>query len=163
MSCTPHPASRHPVSPQSRHLRLAQRMLAAAMLLSTAACGTLEGLSFHTPFHVPFTKPKQPDLTPARASADNLIRLDAAIRSGCDQVDNIERPAPGSAEAGSATTPQRWIARTCTGDISYDVVTVQGDDGPTVKVTPVPGPTNRPMNSHFIPAMPDTPPPIEGK
>ena len=154
MSCLPHPASR-----QSRGLRIAQRMLAAAMLLSTAACGTLEGLSFH----VPFTKPKQPDLTPARASADNLIRLDAAMRSGCDQVDNIERPAPGSADAGSATAPQRWIARTCTGDISYDVVTVQGDDGPTVKVTPVPGPINRPMNSHFIPAMPDTPPPIDGK
>jgi hypothetical protein len=133
----------------ARHVRTAGRIASVALLLSCAACSQFSMPSFH----IPFMKPKAPDLTPARASAENLIRLDAATRSGCERVDNIERPGPVPDPRSQA--PQRWIARTCTGDISYDVITVPGKDGPTLKVTPVPGPLNRPINPNFRPAMPE--------
>jgi hypothetical protein len=118
-----------------------------------AALGALLACSACSQFHIPFMQEKAPDLTPARASAENLIRLDAAMRSGCDRVDNIERPAADTDPRNPA--PQRWVARTCTGDISYDVTTVPGHGGATVKVTPVPGPLNKPMNSNFKPAEPE--------
>lgn len=132
----------------TRHVRTLGRLASIALVLSCTACS-----QFHMPFHIPFTTPKAPDLTPARTSAENLIRLDAATRSGCERVDNIERPGPVVDPRSQA--PQRWIARTCTGDISYDVVTVPGKDGPTLQVTPVAGPLNRPMNPNFRPAMPE--------
>lgn len=122
----------------------AARLGAAALLLSCAACG---GLS------LPFLHGKAPDLTPARASAENLIRLDAATRSGCERVDNIQHPRDTADPRDPAA--QRWVARTCNGDISYDVVTVPGPKGPTLRVTPVPGPIIRPINPNFRPAMPD--------
>lgn len=126
------------------------RLGGAALLLSCAACGS---------FHIPFMREKAPDLTPARASAENMIRLDAATRSGCERVDNIQHPEAAANPRNPA--PQRWIARTCTGDISYDVVTVPGSRGPTLKVTPVPGPMNRPINPNFRPAMPEDEPPAK--
>jgi hypothetical protein len=121
-------------------------MLASgAMLL--AACSSI---------HDPFTKstPPPPDLSPSRASADNMVRLDAAMRSGCAEVSNIEKPQEAPNSTAAANAPQRWIAHTCTGDISYDVVTVPGPDGPVLKVLPVAGPLNNPMNPHFVPVVP---------
>ena len=62
-----------------------------------------------------------------------------------------------AATAGSATStaPQRWIAHTCKGELSYDVVTEQTSQGPIVKVLAVPGPLNTPMNPNTIPAQHD--------
>ncbi len=132
---------------------LPQRLAAVGLMLTLSACSSFQMPSWHMPqMHLPFTHPKQPDLTPSHASAENMVRLDAAMRSGCDQVDNIERPDNANPRDQA---PQRWIARTCTGDISYDVVTQPGPNGPVVKVTPVPGPMNRPMNPNFHPAMPE--------
>ena len=104
-------------------------------------------------FSIPFTHSAQPDTGPARASADNMVRLDAAMRSGCESVQNIEKPSDAQASPNGDGT-QRWVARTCTGDIAYDVVTTAGPDGPIVKVLPVAGPLNNPMNPNFKPAMP---------
>jgi hypothetical protein len=118
------------------------------MLGALLAGATLLGGCGHIP--MPFGQRQPPDLTPARASADNMVRLDAAMRSGCERVDNIEKPA--SPPAARSMDPQRWIAHTCTGDLSYDVVTTQGKDGPVVRVVPVKGPVNNPMNPNFKPA-----------
>ena len=100
--------------------------------------------------YIPFISPRAPDLTPAHDSAENLVRLDATMRSGCASVTNIERPTA----ARNSTAPQRWIAHTCNGDIFYDVVTVKSSDGPIVKVLPVPSPLNTPANPNAQPATP---------
>jgi hypothetical protein len=119
--------------------------MASIMLLATTltACGSVS---------VPFLGHREPDMTPAHDSADNMVRLDAAIRSGCESVRNIEKP---SVSAATANQPQRWIAHTCTGDIQYDVVMVPSDHGPILKVLPVAVMVNKPMNPHFIPARPE--------
>lgn len=103
---------------------------------------------------IPFThrEPAAPDLAPASRSADNMVRLDASMRSGCDSVQNIEKPSDAAPAPGQ---PQRWIAHTCTGDISYDIVATQTDDGPVVQVLPVKGPLNKPINPSFKPALPE--------
>ncbi|WP_320534587.1 hypothetical protein [Robbsia andropogonis] len=119
--------------------------LAVVGITGLSGCGTLEKIPRPS-----FLHKASPDLSNGRASAENMVRLDAAIRSGCDVVDNIERPPPK--QDPRDPSPQRWVARTCHGDISYDVTTVPGANGPSIKVTPVPGPIDRPMNKHFIPA-----------
>ncbi|WP_323072177.1 hypothetical protein IHE33_05640 [Mycetohabitans endofungorum] len=103
---------------------------------------------------IPFVhrKPAAPDLAPASRSADNMVRLDASMRSGCDNVQNIEKPSDVAPAPGK---PQRWIAHTCTGDISYDIVATQTDRGLVVKVLPVKGPLNKPINPNFKPALPE--------
>jgi len=119
---------------------MASLMLLAATL---TACGSVS---------VPFVGHKEPDMTPAHNSADNMVRLDAAMRSGCESVRNIEKPA---VSASTANQPQRWIAHTCTGDIQYDVVMVPSNHGPILKVLPVAEMVNKPINPHFIPARPE--------
>jgi hypothetical protein len=120
--------------------------IGAAISMSTvlAACSS---------WSIPFVhhKPDAPNLAPASSSADNMVRLDAAMRSGCDSVQNIEKPSDVAPTPGRA---QRWVARTCTGDISYDVVAVPSADGTIMKVLPVRGPLNKPINPNFKPAMP---------
>jgi len=118
---------------------------AALVLVTVSGCS-----SFKMPY-IPFIHPAPPDLTPARNSADNMVRLDAALRTGCDSVLYIDKPAP-SADTASSTAPQRWIAHTCQGELSYDVLTEQTAHGPVVKVVPVAAPINKPMNPHTIPA-----------
>lgn len=122
--------------------RIAAVVSASALL---AACSS---------WSIPFvhSKPQTPDLSPASHSADNMVRLDASMRSGCDSVQNIEKP---SGPAPTPGQPQRWVAHTCTGDISYDVVAMQSPSGPIVKVLPVKGPLNKPMNPNFKPALPE--------
>lgn len=118
---------------------------AALLALGLAGCSNL------TMPYIPLIHPAPPDLTPAHDSAENLIRLDAELRTGCDNVEYIDKP---KADARSAAT-QRWIAHTCSGELPYDVSTEQTDHGPVVKVTPVAAPPiARPMNPHTIPAMP---------
>lgn len=131
--------------PGSHSLRIAVYAAAAVLV---AGCSQ---------FSIPFLHRAPPDLEPSRASAENMIRLDAASRSGCAEVRNIEKPAAAEAapNGNNGTGTQRWVAHTCTGDISYDVVTTLGPDGPMVKVLPVAGQLNNPMNPHFKPAMPD--------
>jgi len=139
----------HSTTPQRRGRRL--RSVAVLTLVGVVGIvGGLSGCSSIEQMPIPFIKKRGPDLTNGRASAENMVRLDAAMRSGCDVVDNIERPPPKQDPRDPA--PQRWVARTCHGDIVYDVTTVPGKDGPSIKVTPVPGPIDRPMNTHFVPA-----------
>lgn len=136
----------HSIAPQQR----VRRLRAVVALTVVGIVGGLSGCSSIEQMPIPFIKKRGPDLTNGRASAENMVRLDAAMRSGCDVVDNIERPPPKQDPRDPA--PQRWVARTCHGDIVYDVTTVPGKDGPSIKVTPVPGPIDRPMNTHFVPA-----------
>ena len=123
--------------------------LSCALLtaISLSACS-----SFTMPY-VPLIHPAPPDLTPARDSADNMVRLDAALRTGCDTVLYIDKPAP-TAGSASSTAPQRWIAHTCQGELSYDVLTENTPQGPVVKVVPVARPINKAMNPNTIPALP---------
>jgi hypothetical protein len=127
--------------------RTLRRAVGAAAAVLVAGCSQ---------FSIPFLHRAPPDLQPSRASAENMISLDAASRSGCAEVRNIEKPAADTAApAGDGSGTQRWVAHTCTGDISYDVVTTLGPDGPVVRVLPVAGKLNNPMNPNFKPAMPD--------
>jgi hypothetical protein len=120
--------------------------IAAAVSASALLCAC-------SSWSIPFVhkKPETPNLAPASNSADNMVRLDASMRSGCESVQNIEKPSDAAPQPGK---PQRWIAHTCTGDISYDVVAVPSTNGPIVKVLPVKGPLNKPINPNFKPAMP---------
>jgi hypothetical protein len=127
-----------------------RRLQSALTLICVGVLGGLSGCSTIEQIPIPFVTKRGPDLTNGRASAENMVRLDAQLRSGCDVVDNITRPSAKADPRNPA--PQQWVARTCHGDITYDVTTVPGKDGPTIKVTPVPGPIDRPMNTHFIPA-----------
>jgi hypothetical protein len=104
--------------------------------------------------YIPLVHPAPPDLTPARDSADNMVRLDASLRSGCPQVLNIDRPA-ATPETARSDQPQRWVAHTCRGDLAYNVVTEKTAQGPVVKVLPLNALTNLPMNPNTIPAKPD--------
>lgn len=117
-------------------------------------CVSLLGACSSMPFHIPFVS-RAPDLTPARSSAENIIRVDAQMRSGCEVVDNIERPP--SAQSARDPSTQRWVARTCNGDIAYDVITVPGGKGktPTVKVVPAGDGLTRTANPNTRPALPD--------
>ena len=137
-------AAAPPLRPRTRRLQAALTLTLVGVLAGVAGCSTIEQMP------IPFIKKRGPDLTNGRASAENMVRLDAQIRSGCDIVDNIERPSAKTDPRDPA--PQQWVARTCHGDITYNVTTLPGKDGPTIKVTPVPGPIDRPMNTHFIPA-----------
>lgn len=130
-------AARH-----ARHLALAG---AALLVLTTSGCS-----SFTMPY-IPFIHPAPPDLTPARDSAENMVRLDAGLRTGCDNVEYIDKP-PASVGSATSTAPQRWVAHTCQGELSYDVLTVQTPQGPVVKVLPVAGPLHQQMNPNTIPA-----------
>lgn len=88
-------------------------------------------------------------MTRSNQSARNLIRLDAATRSGCESVTNIDEPADLKAAQG------RWVAHTCNGDLIYDVSTVKSaNSDAVVKVVPVGGQVDRPMNRNARPAMP---------
>ncbi|HTJ93405.1 MAG TPA: hypothetical protein VL424_09895 [Pararobbsia sp.] len=91
------------------------------------------------------------DLSPARSTADNMVRLDAQLRSGCASVTNIDRPDGEP----SADAPQTWTAHTCRGDLVYNVTSTPGPSGPVVEVTAAGGAVDRPANPHFTPAMPD--------
>jgi hypothetical protein len=104
--------------------------------------------------HVPYLNPSPPDMTPARDSADNMVRIDASLRSGCPSVLNIEKP-PATPNSAGSDKPQRWIAHTCNGNLFYDIVTEKSPRGPVLKVLPVNAPLNQPMNPHTIPAQPD--------
>ncbi|WP_170845273.1 hypothetical protein [Chitinasiproducens palmae] len=98
--------------------------------------------------------PRSPDLRPARSAAENMVEIDAATRSGCASVRNVERPERGARD----NTTQRWIAHTCNGDLVYDVVTTPpapGQKNPTVKVVPVGGVVDRPANPNAKPALPE--------
>jgi uncharacterized protein YceK len=130
------------VRAQTRCLTASCVMLAAVAL---SGCS-----SFRMPY-IPWIHPAPPDLTPARDSADNMVRLDAALRSGCDSVLYIDKPAPNAGTATS-TAPQRWVAHTCRGELSYDVLTEKTPQGPVVKVVAVAAPIDKPMNPHMIPA-----------
>ncbi|KAG0162313.1 hypothetical protein DFQ30_002338 [Apophysomyces sp. BC1015] len=124
----------------------------AACIAATVSASTL--LAACSSWSIPFVHRKlsPPNLTPASRSADNMVRLDAAMRSGCDSVRNIEKPSDAAPAPGK---PQRWVAHTCTGDISYDVVATQTDHGLIVKVLAVNGPLNKPINPNFKPALPE--------
>ena len=119
---------------------------AALLVLGLAGCSNL------TMPYIPLVHPAPPDLTPAHDSAENLVRVDAELRTGCSYVEYIDKPA---ADVHSEA-PQRWVAHTCLGELSYDVSTVQTSHGPVVNVTPVAGPPiDKPMNPHTIPAIPE--------
>ncbi|CAM2145381.1 protein of unknown function [Pararobbsia alpina] len=98
------------------------------------------------------------DLTPTRSTADNMVRLDAQLRSGCPTVTNIDRPDGEPTEAA----PQIWTAHTCRGDLVYNVASKPGPNGPVVEVTPAGGAVDKPANPHFTPAMPDDPSNAQG-
>jgi hypothetical protein len=136
-------------APRARHIAAAA---AGSMLVALSGCSWLHMPSMSMP-HIPYVNPAPPDLTPARDSADNMVRIDAALRSGCESVLNIEKP-PTPPGAVASTAPQRWVAHTCRGDLSYDIVTEKSPQGPVVKVLPVNSPINKPMNPNTIPAMP---------
>jgi len=103
-------AARHHSTPGVGH-RAAALAGSALLALSLAGCA-----SFKMPY-IPYIHPAPPDLTPAHQSAENLVRLDAELRTGCDNVEYIDKPA---ADAHSQA-PQRWVAHTCRGELSYDV------------------------------------------
>ncbi|CBW74897.1 unnamed protein product [Mycetohabitans rhizoxinica HKI 454] len=134
------------------------RGIAMAVFKRTASVAAIVSastvLAACSSWSIPFThrEPAAPDLAPASHLADNMVRLDASMRSGCDSVQNIEKPSDAAPTPGK---PQRWIARTCTGDISYDIVATQTEHGPVVKVLPVKGPLNKPINPSFKPALPE--------
>jgi hypothetical protein len=119
-----------------------------------AASLVLAGCSNFTMPYIPYIHPAPPDMTPAHESAENLVRVDAGLRTGCDDAQIVDRPK----DAGRSTAPQRWVVHTCRGELSYDVVTVQTDDGPVVRVSPVPSPIDKPMNPNTIPALPESTP-----
>ncbi|MGI4814063.1 MAG: hypothetical protein ACRYG5_04695 [Janthinobacterium lividum] len=127
---------------QSTIQRRLLQAAAFAAALSAAGCA-----------YVPFVSHKE-DLAPARASAENIIRLDAATRSGCASVDNIERPDPATSRDANADQ-QIWIAHSCNGDLPYKVYTVPASDPPVLKVEAIEVPIHRAMNQHFRPAAPD--------
>jgi hypothetical protein len=137
-------------APRARHVAAAA---AGSMLVALSGCSWLHMPSVSMP-HIPYVNPAPPDMTPARDSADNMVRIDAALRSGCESVLNIEKP-PTTPGAAASTAPQRWVAHTCSGDLSYDIVTEKSPQGPVVKVLPVNSPINKPMNPNTIPATPD--------
>ncbi len=134
---------------QFTEARAKTRCLAASCLVLAAVA--LSGCSSFRMPYIPLIHPAPPDLTPARDSADNMVRLDAALRTGCDSVLYIDKPA-ASADTATSTAPQRWDAHTCRGELPYDVLTEKTPQGPVVKVIPVAAPVNNPMNPHTIPA-----------
>jgi hypothetical protein len=94
-------------APRARHMAV---VAAGSMLMALSGCSWLHMPSMSMP-HIPYVNPAPPDMTPARDSADNLVRIDAALRSGCESVLNIEKP-PATPGAAASTAPQRWVAHT---------------------------------------------------
>jgi hypothetical protein len=89
-------------------------------------------------------------LTPTRSTADNMVRLDAQLRSSCASVNNIDRP-----DEELSATPQLWTAHTCHGDLVYNVTATPSDNGPLVEVKAAGGGVDAPANPHFTPALPE--------
>jgi hypothetical protein len=130
--------------------RVGVLLAAGALCSSLCACGSMRLPSLSMPsLSLPFMHRHAPDTTPARQSAENLVRLDAITRSGCTAVNNIDRPG------GPGGPKERWIAHTCNGDIVYDVVTHEDNGRPVVEVHAVPGPIDRPMNPDARLVLPD--------
>lgn len=139
------------LSKSLRHFSAPRVGRSLALSCAMLAVVAVSGCSNFTLPYIPLIHPAPPDLTPARDSAENMVRLDAELRTGCDSVRYIDKPAP-SANTATSDAPQRWVAHTCQGELSYDVLTEKTRQGPVVKVVAVAAPINKPMNPHTIPA-----------
>lgn len=140
------------VTVSSRGVRLS-RCAAMMLLTGLSACTTLSNFGSNMRSHLPFTS-REPDLRASRSAARNMVELDAATRSGCPEVRNVEQPDHVAARDNRT---QRWVAHTCNGDLLYDVVTVPAGKGTahaTVKVIAVGGAVDRPANPDAKPALP---------
>lgn len=103
--------------------------------------------------HVEPVSETRTNLTPLASTANNMVKLDAQLRSGCSTVSNIDRPGTDL----GVDAPQTWTAHTCHGDLVYTVAAKSSANGPVVEVTPAGGAVDKPANPHFTPAMPGDP------
>ena len=128
----------------------APRRLWAALpaALMVAACSSTPKV-----VHVEPVSETRTTLSPLASTANNMVRLDAQLRSGCSTVSNIDRPGNDLA----VDVPQTWTAHTCHGDLVYNVAAKSSASGPVVEVTPAGGAVDKPANPHFTPAMPGDP------
>lgn len=142
-----------PLSVHHHRAATALRVRAFVALLAVSPVAALMGACSSTPKIVKVEPVSEirTGLTPARSTADNMVRLDAQLRSGCSTVTNIDRPDG----ALVADVVQTWTAHTCHGDLVYNVTSKPSADGPIVEVTPAGGAVDAPPNPHFKPAMPD--------
>ncbi|MEJ0004718.1 MAG: hypothetical protein WDN30_16415 [Pararobbsia sp.] len=148
-------------------LRAASRAFTAAALgLSLSACSLMpwSQSSGTSPTPKPVSQPapvasgdgrilfseEQTALTPASSTASNMVRLDALAQSGCASLTQVDHPAEPVGE-----TPQRWTARTCHGDLVYEVFVKTETGSPVVTVLPAGGTLDKPANPHFTPARPE--------